>query len=496
MFAKVSTRIGLRSMSQRQTLLRVYAKRPELKGAGPLLMMLLLGAFIFACSDDALQSDFDGLMTNLIPSIETNPSGADKYSMELCTLQTDDQRMLDSRLVEIAENNDFTFERAWVLTMFLAGHGWPVSDEAGARLANAIDELVGGAIAEAVNGNPARPRVYWLGAESHSAFGLDVPGTRWAYDNPDNVYRTIPIDPEGAYVVHGRRQGNGPADMSFSLIDDTVTQSTLAYLDGKTLRIDPEGYYDITIDPDPADGRPNHVQNTAGAVQLFIRSNLGDWASEEHDELSVERLDLESDSADELSDDDIVAQVSSFLLKGAPVYGLGLLGFKTMVTPVNTFPAPSSTQTPGALITQANSIGHFRIADDEALVITFDPGGADYWIVPVTDPWMLGIDPGGHQSSLNRSQAVADADGRYTFVVAKNDPGVHNWLDTVGLNEGTMMARWQRLPEDGGNPAITAQLVEFDDLPALLPADTVYVTEIERCQALAERQAAYERRFL
>ena len=409
-------------------------------------------------------------------------------------LATADQQQLDARLARVAAAYDFAAERALLRTQFIAGHGVLMSAETRARLDGAIDELVGGAIAEAVNGDPYLPRVYWLASEAHRWFGTEVPGTRWAYDNPDNAYRTIPIDPAGHYVVHGRRRGTGPADMSLSLIDDTVTQGTLAYLDGKTLKVDADGTYAVTIDPDPANGRDNHLQSVDGAVQLFIRSNLGDWLNEDHDALRVERLDT-AEPGTEPTDDEIAAQAAAFLRKAGPIYGLALLGLKTMTAPVNTLPAPSTTSTPGALVTQANSFGHFRIADDEALVIRFDPGGAGYWIVPVTDPWMLGVDPGAHQSSLNHRQAIADADGRYTFVVAVQDPGVHNWIDTAGLHEGTLMVRWQRLPEGGGHPAISAQRVKLAALADVLPSDTVRVTAQERARQLDERRAAYRRRF-
>lgn len=409
-------------------------------------------------------------------------------------LATADQQALDARLVDIAGTQDFRAERALLRAQLVAGHGLLMSAEARARLDNAVDELVGGAIAEGVNGDAAHPKVYWIAAAPHRWFGLDVPGTRWAYDNPDNAYRTIPIDPAGRYRVHGRRRGDGPADMSFSLIDDTVTQGTLAYLDGKTLQIGKDGRYEISVDADPADGRPNHLQSAEGAVQLFIRSNLGDWAREAHDALQVERLDAPA-GAVEPSDAEVAASASSFLLKAGPVYGLALLGLKTMLAPVSSFPAPSTTQTPGALVTQANSFGHFKLADDEALVLTLDPGGAGYFVVPVTDPWMLGVDPGRHQSSLNQAQAVPDADGRYTFVVAPQDPGVRNWLDTAGLHEGTMMIRWQRLPEGGGTPALATRLVKLAGLAEALPAGTAYVTPDERRAQLAARLAAYEQRF-
>ena len=48
--------------------------------------------------------------------------------------------------------------------------------------------------------------------------------------------------------------------------------------------------------------------------------------------------------------------------------------------------------------------------------------------------------------SLNRKQMQADAEGRFRFVVAHEDPGVPNWIDTEGHAAGTLYWRFL-LPE-------------------------------------------------
>lgn len=109
---------------------------------------------------------------------------------------------------------------------------------------------------------------------------------------------------------------------------------------------------------------------------------------------------------------------------------------------------------------------------------------------------MVSGDPVRRQTSLNNKQAVADADGRYTFVVAAQDPGVHNWLDTEGRREGTVMVRWQDLPAQvvGGGPQVSARVVSLADLQAVLPAGTRWTGAAERARLLAQREAGYQRR--
>ena len=57
------------------------------------------------------------------------------------------------------------------------------------------------------------------------------------------------------------------------------------------------------------------------------------------------------------------------------------------------------------LATQLQSAGYFQLADDEALVVTIDPGDAGYFVLPVTNDWTITDDYWNQQTSLNSAQA-------------------------------------------------------------------------------------------
>ncbi len=104
------------------------------------------------------------------------------------------------------------------------------------------------------------------------------------------------------------------------------------------------------------------------------------------------------------------------------------------------------------LATQLQSAGYFQLADDQALVLTINPDGAGYFVVPVTDDWTVTKDYWNEQTSLNISQATPNGgDGTYTIVVSPTDPGVANWVSTGGLHQGTLSIRFQVL-QDGTSP--------------------------------------------
>ena len=65
---------------------------------------------------------------------------------------------------------------------------------------------------------------------------------------------------------------------------------TVAVLNGKTMEVDTDGSYTITVDSEPAGGRPNHVQTTPEAHEFYVRDVLLDWACDDPNHITVERL--------------------------------------------------------------------------------------------------------------------------------------------------------------------------------------------------------------
>lgn len=414
-------------------------------------------------------------------------------------LATSDQQALDALAIKLFDTWSFPVLQAEAKTAYQIAHGLPISDEASSSLDAAIAELAFSALQKAVNNDPYYPKVYWVDAGPRSWFGLDVPGGRYSYDNPDCIYRTIPIDSSVDYIVTGYRYTPGPSDVTFSLISDPNSQNTVSFLAGSDLVVNIDGSYAITINSSSAsaDSQTNHIQSTSSAVQLLIRENLGDWQSEKPDNINVE-VASDITGHDPISNAKIIIDAQWNLQESIVDYGTGALGLKTSINAVNTLADPSQSSSLGTLTSQASSFGHFNITDDEALVATLTPGAADYFVLPVTNPWLVTTSPGTSQDSLNNKQAIANANGTYTFVVSVEDPGVYNWVNTTGLHEGTIMVRWQGLSTSESATdtlGIDVQLVVLSDLASVLPEGTVYVTAEERAAQLADRVAGYAQRL-
>ena len=135
------------------------------------------------------------------------------------------------------------------------------------------------------------------------------------------------------------------------------------------------------------------------------------------------------------------------------------------------------------------------LAPGEALIIETDVPAARYWAAQL---YMMRtfelVDPFGAISSRNHTQVTPSDDGQIRFVLAGEDPGVPNWLDTTGRRSGLCTIRWF-WPTSDDAPAMDVHLVPVAEVRDHLPASTPAVTPDERAAELAARQAHLRWRF-
>ena len=329
-------------------------------------------------------------------------------------------------------------------------------------------------------------------AAPHTWFGLNVLGSRTVFDNPDTTYRTIPINPNVSYVIKGSATKHIPLDVNFSQWDSN--NQTLSNLATKDLVRNADGSFEIYVSKSPAPSTyKNSIVLQDKGVQLFIRNTINDWKNQNFDKLTIERADGSKRVATISTDQ----QYQYFLSSASKAGSAYNYYYQLANTPaVNTLPEISLGGSAGRLSTQAGTYSSFDIADDEALVYTTTLGGANYFILPVYNQWFITTDYINTTQTLNNAQSVANADGSYTYVIAKQDPGVYNWINTDGLNRGFINPRWQGLSSNATQiPTAKIQKVKIAELKTVLPSDTKYVTVAERTQQLAERKASYQTRY-
>jgi hypothetical protein len=408
-------------------------------------------------------------------------------------LATVDQRAVEDKALALLERPELERVRAGVTMLWRNVAAWPSRDQAD-RFDNMIDEYMFHHAMRAANGDSANPKVARFMAPGHQWFGRDIPGSRWAGDSPDFIYRTIPITHGCRYEIHGCPTSPEAPTVNYSLMaDNTAAPVTQALLDSLDMRFEADGSFVITIDDTPANGRPNHIQTKPGADFLMIRDALGDWETQSANALTVRRLG--EDHAPK-SDEDMARHAAKIALEG--VYYTYYCTQSGAGQPPNEVRPPMSAGAFGGMATQWGTKGNLALEDDDAIIIRSNAAGAAFRNLTLTDAFHMSIEYWKRTSSLNMVQMAADEDGDFTFVIAHHDPGIHNWLDTGGLRRTIFGQRWQAFPRDGsgGEPWMTARLVKLDDLAKELPDGVRRIDAGGRREQIARREAGFRRRFL
>jgi hypothetical protein len=141
-------------------------------------------------------------------------------------------------------------------------------------------------------------------------------------------------------------------------------------------------------------------------------------------------------------------------------------------------------------------MGSFDLDKNDAAIIDYDPAGAGYVAVQLTEWLYRSLDYHQIQSSLTAAQSSIDKDGRVRLVVARRDPGVWNWLDTGGFAKIFSILRWQKMNPAGRPIDAKLTMTTIDRLRESLPDETRWVGSDERATQLAERLASYRRRII
>lgn len=402
-----------------------------------------------------------------------------------------DQRALEERAIRILNSPTVRQGQKQMAQRWRTIVGRDITPEAESRFGELVEEFAFNYVAKAVNGDPNYPKVFAnIYAPPHKWMGLDVPGSRASGgDGPDNIYSFIPIDYGARYELHVTRLDPAPADMPYTLTGSLGFTMTLGSLDGRTLRASPDGTYTITIDPDPANGRPNHIQTKPNARYLFIRESRSDWRQRPAAHRIVR---LDAPTRPPLTDQQIAEQAVQFMNEDVAAMYWFMRTFAGLEP--NVMNPPFRTGSIGGLVSQQISFARIHLADDEAFVATIGSGDAPFRDFVLHDFWFRTIDYAHHTSSMNNSQGIPNADGSTTYIVSLKDPGYHNWLDPVGLHELLIVNRWQGLAADAA-PTATGRVVKLRDLASALPPGMKTVTPAERKAQLAEREATYNLRF-
>ena len=317
--------------------------------------------------------------------------------------------------------------------------------------------------------------------------------------NPDGVYYMTPIDDRGVYKLSGFRGslrvvdlqlGDGSVFAHGKLNPDISFGPTLANYDlDEDVSLDGNGWFEVVLSAQRPDGHTGDWWELPPKTNyLLVRQFSYDWIGEVDARIAIDRLDTTAAKprrtpAETKAMLDRVPEFmhSSLRTLDVPVHaerGLGNPALHNNVVKIDY--APDQAGRAG----QWYIAGRFDLDDDEALVIELAPGECRYWNLHVGNELSHTLDFMNRVVSTNGFQAEADQEGAYRVVVSAQDPGVPNWLDTVGHRKGFLWGRMDRA-NDHQPKTTKVKLAEIRDH---LPSDTRKVTPDERDEQIRRRR--------
>ena len=317
-------------------------------------------------------------------------------------------------------------------------------------------------------------------------------------DCADFTYQQAWIDGGSTYRIAGERgsapflnitvQGARPSGVG--VLHEPFGDVPESNLTGQQLEVADDGTFELFIGGAARSG--NWLPTTANSRKVFVRQGFDSW-DERPTWMRIERVDMDSPkplpTVAQMTE--AMAWAGEFvtgLMHDWPEFPFAHGGVDP--TRPNHFPAPGATDADRKRGRAAANM-HWRLASDEALLVEFD-AHEGLWMLTNMGVFFTSMDYLYRPVSYTPSRTAVDPDGRVRLILAHDDPGYHNWIDTQGFERGNLTYRHML----AGHPVpLTTRVVPRAALAAELPPDSAMVTPQQRVQQLWERFDGIRRRY-
>lgn len=312
-------------------------------------------------------------------------------------------------------------------------------------------------------------------------------------------YGLMFLDGAHTYRLTGRMGEN-------KLLLIQVLNKPLGMPNGKTIgnfnlladmEVAPDGSYEVTIGGPKTKGNWIGLDETSNCNFAFIRRQYLRYGNEDMGSYRIDRVTpvgpeyYEREEFNEAEMAERIHRAEMLMRIYIVAWTLGIHDFSAAGGPVNTMHLEPGLVYEGASPLSRYAQGLFSIKDDEALIIELDrTPDSLFWGMSLADVWSRTLPFTRYQTSLNCEMSKRDSDGHYRFVLSIHDPGVANWLDPTGHNDGILYLR-NYLAREPVTPIV--RKVKFKDVMANLPADTATVTPEQRQAALNYRRDGFRK---
>ncbi len=275
-------------------------------------------------------------------------------------------------------------------------------------------------------------------------------------DNPDNLYLRCPVAGTETYRLWGNR-GEAPyfgitIDAGL-LVAPGARRGTLAQHRLDELGVRENQDFEIVLGPNRRGAR--WIELPPDVWSILVRQTFFDRQTQRPATLHIERLGQRPapEPLDPAQLADRLRRAADFALTWTRI----LLHLRQTYSRATSrlVATPRETREYGGDPDIHYLAGTWRLAPDEALVIDVEPARRFlYWGFQLCNEWLESLDHRYLRVSTNCRRAAARADGTVRLVVAHQNPGVPNWLETAGHFGGTMLFRWLLAGEEPPVPQV------------------------------------------
>jgi hypothetical protein len=323
------------------------------------------------------------------------------------------------------------------------------------------------------------------------------PWNQWGGPNPDNLYLRANIDPTRSYRVWSR-DARGLRHAIFSLHEGDMHLEEYGVFGERSLSdipLDSDGGLTLWLTPADAPPREGITLPLDPRARIFtIRLYQSDWERDALPGFQIECVETEGLPRPPLEAASLAAGLdrAARWVEASLAYWNRYTGQGFARSTPNVATAPRSA--PGGADNILYGSCFWQLEPGEVLLLESARPDADYWsFVSHTMPWLESGEFDRRQTSLNDAQTHVDADGMIRVVVAHEDPGAPNWIDTEGRRIGMLVYRWVWARD---NPCPTARFFStHEEARAALPADHPRVDAEARRRGLARRREAVWNRY-
>jgi hypothetical protein len=341
-----------------------------------------------------------------------------------------------------------------------------------------------------------------------------TPSCKLGGDNADFTYQQAWINGNSIYrisgncgtarflnvAVQGPRPTSRPEKPEWRPLHEPFGDTPEANMFGHDMEVGWDGSFELYIGGEKRG--PNWLPTTPGTRKLFIRQGFDDW-SELPATMRIERIGMAEPRPMPTPAEmvEAIGWASDFvgdLMRDWPDW---TFEFAEDVDPDSINRFPSERRTSGDPVYnpeldkkrgRAPATMCWKLAPDEALIVEWDRNDL-FWMMTNMGMMLNSMDFLYRPVSYTPSRTRIDGDGKIRMILAHEDPGFHNWIDTQGFERGALCNRNMLTSV---STEFRTQLVKHRDLADALPADSARVTPEERTKQMLRRFHAIQRRYL